>query len=157
MAKGHILTPDEARRTGAVVGAFEGKPVIGLDKRNPRRRRVAPICDSQNAKVQITVFGTPTGGAFDLTWNVDGTSGTPTFDFDYTATEVKTEMVATFSNISTAELTVTAGPFPDVTVELEFTGDLANTNIALPTADFSSLTGGAGVGVISSLSQLGIA
>lgn len=88
---------------------------------------------------------------------MDGTTGTPTFNYNWTAAQVKTEMVATFSNITTAELTTTGGPFPDATVELEFTGDLANTNIGLPPMDWSSLTGGSGVGVIASLSQLGVA
>lgn len=113
-------------------------------------------CAAQNEIHHITVIGSPTGGTFDLDVTVSGTTETLTFDYDWLASEVEDEY-ETHSEIASGDVTVTDGPFPDGTVAVEFTGDLAETAIALPVADWSSLTGGSGVAVIVSRAQTGSA
>ena len=116
--------------------------------------RLTGGCTAANCKMQLTVFGSPTGGTFDIDLLVDGTTDTLTFNYDDTAAEVKTEL-ATHTNLTTAEIDTTGGDFPDATVEIEFKGDVAESSIPLPLLDWSSLTGGTGVGVIVSYSQIG--
>lgn len=111
-------------------------------------------CRPQNCILQISVFGGPTGGTFDWNLTIDGTETALTFNYDDTAAEVATE-IATHSKVTSDDITVTGGDFPDSTISVEFKGDLAKTDVAVPTADWSSLTGGSGVGVISSKTQVG--
>lgn len=111
-------------------------------------------CDSQNAKIQWTIFGKPTGGTFTSVLTINAVSETITFNWDDDATEVDTAL-ATHSELAGTDVTVTGGPFPNATIEVEFVGDQALTNIALPVSSWGSLTGGTGVAVLTSLSQLG--
>lgn len=158
MAKGFILNEDEARRTGRVVAVVEGTPGIFRPKTHRREVRLSAVCDPQNAKINIAIFGSPTGGTFQLVnWNIDGTTASPTFNWDDTSAEVETIIVAAFSNVDADDINNLGGAFPDASIELEFVNDLANKPIALPPSVDRSLTGGSGVGVIVSLSQLGIA
>lgn len=126
-----------------------------------KRRRQPPViggggagCDIQNAKIQWTVFGKPTGGTFSSALDINGTIETITFDYNDDATAVATAL-ATHTQLASADLAVTGGPFPNATIEVEFIATQANTNIALPISDWGSLTGGSGVAVLTSLSQLG--
>ncbi|TWU12852.1 hypothetical protein CA54_16780 [Symmachiella macrocystis] len=116
----------------------------------------AASCDPKNAKIDVYVLGSPTGGTFDVDFTVNDETETMTFDYDATAAEVETEL-ETHSEISSGDVDVTGGDFPDATIRIEFEGDLAGTDIAVPLPDWSSLTGGAGVGVICALAQKGIA
>lgn len=111
-------------------------------------------CDSRNEVWQITILGSPTGGTFDLDLNVLGTTETMQFNWDDTNTEVDTEL-DTHSEIANGDVSVTGGPFPDATINIEFTGDLANHRMPVPIIDFGSLTGGSGVGVILARYQPG--
>ena len=158
MAKGFILNEDEARRTGRVVTTVQGTPGLFRAKTHPREVRLA-VCDPQNAKINIAVLGSPTGGTFQfVNWNIDGVTDSPTFDYNDSATSVELVIVAAFSNVDSADIDEVGGALPDASVELEFVDDLASRNILLPpSVDISGLTGGSGVGVIVSTSQLGIA
>ena len=106
-------------------------------------------CPDRNEIHHLTIFGSPTGGTFDIDLTVGGSQETLTFNWDDTASEVKTEL-ETHTEIAVDDVTVTGGPFPDATMQIEFVANLAATAIALPTIDFVSLTGGSGVGVIGS-------
>lgn len=127
-----------------------------------RRRRQTPViggggagCDIQNAIIDIIVFGSPTGGTFDMEWTVNGVAETLTFNWNETVPNVATEL-ATHTEIASADIAVSSlGTFPDATMRIEFQATLANMNIALPIADWTSLTGGTGVGVICVMAQLG--
>lgn len=111
-------------------------------------------CDTQNAKIQWTIFGKPTGGSFTSSLKINGVAETITFQWDDDATDVDTAL-AGHSELVGSDVTVTGGPFPNATIEVEFVGTQALTNIALPTSNWGSLTGGTGVAVLTSLSQLG--
>jgi hypothetical protein len=113
-------------------------------------------CDPQNAILDIAVFGNPTGGTFTVPLDVNGVPENIVFVYNSTSAQALTALLG-HAGISAGDVTVTAGPFPTATMRIEFTGDLANTDIAIPTANWNLLTGGAGKGVVISLSQLGIA
>lgn len=115
-------------------------------------------CIAQNTIIDITVGGSPTGGTFDIGLTVNSSNETLQFNWDDDNGEVETEL-ETHTEIaagSPGDVIVTAGPFPDAVIRIEFVDNLANTDILLPTIDFGSLTGGAGVFVIAAKSQLGV-
>lgn len=111
-------------------------------------------CGPQNEIQIINVFGSPTGGTFDLDVTVDGTTETMTFNWDDTAAEVETEL-ETHSKIASGDVDCTSGPFPDAAVKVEFQGDRKETDIPIMMPDHGSLTGGSGVAVLVSVDQHG--
>jgi len=126
-----------------------------------KRRRQPPVlggsgggCDIQNAIIDVLIFGNPTGGTFDMVLTVNSVAETLTFNWDDTTTEVATEL-ATHTQLASSDVSVSGFPFPNGTMRIEFTGTVANTAIALPLTDWSSLTGGTGTGIICVLAQLG--
>ena len=112
-------------------------------------------CTPQNAIHQITIFGMPTGGTFDMNLIVNGVAQTLTFNWDDNNAGVEAELI-THAEIADGDVVATAGPFPNATIQYEFQGGLENTPVALPTLAFSGLTGGTGVGVLASMAQLGV-
>lgn len=150
------LTKRTVERTALVV-----KRDLGTLPRAPRlTQRVydggtgGGACESQNAKIQWTVFGKPTGGTFSSAVEINSTIETITFNYNDNAAAVKTAL-AGHTQLASADMTVTGGPFPNATIEVEFIATQATTPIALPISDWGSLTGGSGVAVLTSLSQLG--
>lgn len=136
------------------------------DSRDPNRsplpRRKYPIgggggggCDPQNTIWQLTILGKPTGGTIAFQVVVNGVSTGITFNWNDSAATFKSTLAAGHSEIASTDLTVTGGGFPNSTMNVEFIGTLANTDIQLPYATWGSLTGGTGVGVIASLAQKG--
>lgn len=150
------LTKRSVERTALVV-----KRDLGTLPRAPRTtQRVydggggGAGCDTQNAIIDIIVFGSPTGGTFDMVLTVNSVAETLTFNWDDTTTEVATEL-ATHTQLASSDVSVSGYPFPNGTMRIEFTGTVANTPIALPLTDWSLLTGGTGTGIICVLAQLG--
>lgn len=112
-------------------------------------------CTPQNAVLQVTVLGSPTGGTFDIILTVNAVTETLTFNWnDDLASAVA--VIESHSQVGNGDITGSGGVFPNATTEFEFGGTVANTPIAVPLADWNALTGGSGVGVINSLAQLGI-
>ncbi len=155
--KRFLMTQRAVDRTTKVNGI-----VLGTRPRTPKQtRRVfggsgggGGGCDTQNAKIQFTVIGKPTGGTFSSAVNINGTIETITFNYNDNAAAVKTAL-AGHTQLATSDMIVTGGSFPNATVEVEFIATQAATNIPVPISDWGSLTGGSGVAVITSLSQLG--
>lgn len=105
-------------------------------------------CEDRNEIWKFIIGGSPTAGSFTFDLNVLGTTEEMEFQFDDTATEVQTEL-ETHTKIASGDVLVTGGPFPDVDIQIEFQGDLANHLMSPPTTiDFSGLTGGTGTVVI---------
>lgn len=145
----------EAVKLGKVVRHVLGR----LPDTGRRTRRVysgggSGGCDTQNAIIDVIILGKPTGGTFDMSLTINAVTEVLTFNYDDTTSEVDTEL-ATHSELVSSDVTVTGGPFPNATIRIEFEGTQANTNIALPTTDWSSLTGGTGTGIICVMAQLG--
>ena len=92
---------------------------------------------AQNEKQTITITGTPTGGTFTLTYSGQTTAA---IAYNASATDIQTALEA-LSNIASGDVACTGGALPGAAVVVEFTGDLANTDVDLMTAT-SSLTGG---------------
>lgn len=111
-------------------------------------------CSSQNAWHDFTLLGSPSGGSIDVDYTINATTETLTFDYDFTAGEVQTAML-THSELTSGDVFVGGGAFPDATIRVQFQGNFAATAIYLPLVDFSGLTGG--VGAIVSMAQVGIA
>lgn len=93
---------------------------------------------SINERQTLRVLGTPTGGTFTLTYAGQTTSG---IAHDADAATVQAALVA-LSNIGTGNVTCTGGDLPGTAVVIEFTGDLAATDVETIAADGASLTGG---------------
>lgn len=110
-------------------------------------------CEGRNEIIQLVIYGSPTGGTFDMSLNILGVTETLTFNWDDTATEVQTEL-ETHTNIAPGDVEVTGGPFPNGIINIEFMGDLENTRIQYPSI-FHSLTGGAGMAVLPARWQPG--
>lgn len=111
-------------------------------------------CSSQDCIQQITVFGSPTGGDFSIDLDIGGSEESLSFNHNDDTTAITTEL-ETHTQITSGDVVVTGGPFPNSTVSIRYQGNHEHTQIALPIADWSSLTGGSGVAVVSSYSQMG--
>lgn len=129
----------------------------GADRRGRRPRwplAIGGSCEPQNAIVDVTVLGKPTGGSFTLIVTVNDV--TENFPIAWNSTPTATRLLLQgHSEIGEGNVDVAVGTFPNSTVRIEFIGDLANTPIPIPTADWNGLTGGTGIGVICALAQLG--
>lgn len=93
---------------------------------------------AENEVQTVTITGTPTGGTFTLTYSAQETAA---IAYNATAADVQAALEA-LSNIDDGDVLCAGGPFPGTPVTVEFTGNLANTNVALMTADSTGLTGG---------------
>lgn len=111
-------------------------------------------CETQNTILDITLFGNPTGGTFDIPLEINGVQELMTLNWDDTSTDVATEL-ATHSELASSDLDVTGGPFPTVTMRVEFIGDQEGINIIPPIADWTDLTGGTGKAIIIAQVQRG--
>lgn len=141
-------------QTGAARVVYEGADLGGYRYGMVIIGAGSSGCASQSAILDVSVLGSPTGGTFDIDLQVDGTTETMTFAYNATAAAVQTEL-ETHTKIASGDVAVTGGPFADATMRITFQGNRANEHVAIPTADWSSLTGGGGVGVICAAAQLG--
>jgi len=112
-------------------------------------------CTPQNAIHDYTIIGQPTGGSLSIDLEVSGVTSTLSFGYSATAPEVQAALQA-HSEIGSGDVMVTAGPFPHATIRVEFTGDLSNTAVPLPTANWNSLAGDGAVAVICAMAQKGV-
>lgn len=131
---------------GTVLGEiFEFKVQDGL---NSIQRMICLQKVTQNEKQTISITGSPTGGTFTLTYAGQTTAA---IAYNASAAAVKSALEA-LSNIAVGDVVCTGGAFPGTAVVVEFTGDLANTNVAMITST-SSLTGGStpAIGIVETL------
>jgi hypothetical protein len=86
----------------------------------------------------ITITGTPTGGNFTLTF--DGQT-TANIAYNAAASAVVSALEA-LSNIDSGDVTGGGGALPGTPVTITFTGQFANSDVPLMTANGAGLTGG---------------
>lgn len=155
MAK-QLFTFDEAGMRTTIKGVRKALGLQGRPIPQPKGPRdEGGGCDSQNAIIDVIVFGSPTGGTFDLELTVNSVAETLTFDWNDTASAVAT-VLATHTELASTDVSVSSlGTFPDATIRIEFIDTQANTNITLPIADWTSLTGGTGTAIVCVMAQLG--
>lgn len=94
-----------------------------------------PFAAGTNEVQRITVNGSPSQGSFTLTY-AGQTSGD--IAYNASASTVDTALEA-LSNIGAGDVTCTGGPLPGSTVDIEFTGSLAATNVSQITANDTKL------------------
>ena len=151
---GIIPNEDAFRRIGDATRFYEQSYRNRVLKGEKRKIIGSGGCKARNEIWKLTIAGSPTGGTFDMDLNVLGTTDTLTFNYDDTSTEVATEL-ATHTNLTSSDVSVTGGPFPDSDITIEFIGDLAKHRMGPPLLDFSAITGGSGVAVLLSRYQPG--
>ena len=131
---------------------------LDVTGRTIRRGPVGDVgggCDTQNAIIDISVLGRPSSGSFTLLWTINGTPGTITHNWNANSSAFATSLAGHSVVSSTSNITVTGGPFPNVTMRVEFKGTLANADISLPVADWTNLLGGVGIAVVCAMAQKG--
>jgi hypothetical protein len=102
--------------------------------RKPEFGYVAPTSEIQT----ITITGAPDGGTFTLTYAGQTTAN---IAYNASASAVQSALVA-LSNIGAEDVVCAGGPLPGTAVTVTFQGALAQTDVALMTADDAGLTGG---------------
>lgn len=140
-----ILNDDAFERTRRTVLRDEMR-YADQTKEGTRRVRFKGGCKGRNEVWKFKVTGTPTGGSFDVDVTVSGTQETLTFNYNWTAAQVKTEL-ATHTKLASTDLDTAGGPFPGAEITVEFIGDFAkkkmyNSAANAPRIDDSGLTGG---------------
>ena len=120
-----VTATDNADGTITLTADTAGIPFIVATK----------IGTGTNEKQIVTLGGSPTGGTFTLTYSGQTTG---TIAYNASAATVDTALEA-LSNIGSGDVSVTGSDGGPWTVE--FTGALADTDVALLTADASSLVG----------------
>lgn len=147
MAKKRVYGFDEA---GFLRVREATRRVLGSPRTGSQRRRQVPIvgggCKGRNEVWKFKVTGTPTSGSFNVDVTVGGTQETLTFNYNWTAAQVKTEL-ATHTNLASTDLDTAGGPFPGAEITVEFIGDFAKKQMFdsasnAPVIDDSGLTGG---------------
>lgn len=124
-----------------------------------RPERVVSGCPDRSEIHYYTIIGGPTGGTFTVGLavpdeNDDLVTETITLDWDMTAEEVKTEF-ETHSEAESGDFDVTGGPFPNATISVMYTGNLAGKTFTPPIVNYTNLTGGDSKGVFVVRAQPG--
>lgn len=131
------------RLTVQMVGSGEYRP------------QAAGGCESQNEIWTITLIGLPTGGTASLWLTLNGVEEEITLNYNDTASDVQTALNGHSEASSSTDFEVTAGPFPNRGVVVEFQGQFENVAIKPATIEWGSLTGGSGVGAFVQINQRG--
>lgn len=98
---------------------------------------ICPDITPGTNEVQTLTGDTATGGTFTITWQGQTTGD---ITFDATAAEIQAALVS-LDNIQLGDVQVTGGPLP-TEVQVEFTGNYAETNVDQMTVDNTSMVGG---------------
>ena len=96
--------------------------------------RPYPLPGATNEVQTLSISGTPSTGSLTLTYG--GQDGT--VNYDDTAGEVESALES-LSSIGSGNVTGGGGPLPGTPVTLTFTGDLAGTDIDLPSINYDLL------------------
>lgn len=130
------LTIAEPGEAGAAPALVDFDATNGNKFENDGKTMVEVFNNTTSNQVQtISITGTPTGGTFTLTYDGQTTSA---IAYNADAATVQAALVA-LSNLASGDVVIT-GSNPNFTAT--FGGALSGTDVALLTADGSSLTGG---------------
>lgn len=150
---GYSFTEGAARKVVQATKIVLGSHNETGRRRGPRDDVGGGGCETQNTIWDITVFGSPTGSTLTLPVEINNVEEDIVLNWNDDAADVETALEG-HSEIGSGDVSVTGGPFPNATIRIELTGDLANQYFLQPTAEFA-LTGGSGVGVICAMAQRG--
>jgi hypothetical protein len=108
----------------------------------------APPVANEVQTVEIT--GSPEGGDFTLAYEAE----TDPIAFDAEAADVQAALEG-LESIEEGDVDCTGGPLPETAVVVTFTGQLAQTDVSVMTANDSGLTGGTSPAVVITTSGEG--
>lgn len=112
-------------------------------------------CANRNEVWQIWIIGDPSGGAFDMTFAINSVTETVAIDYDASASEVATAL-ATHSELTSGDVSVSGGSFPGRNVNVEFIGSQAAKSIRPPTIDLIGLFSTPGTGTVGDIEGVGV-
>lgn len=123
-------------------GAKEHPVNLPPNKTFPAGQVLGTVAAAVNAVQTLTVTGTPTGGTFTITVNLDGGSQT-TAPIAYNASAaVVAAAVAALGYVGSGNVTGSGGALPGTAVVLTFASRLAGRPIPPMTVSVAGLTGG---------------
>lgn len=99
-------------------------------------------CNNRNEVWLLQVDGS--GGTFDIDLTLNGTTETLTFDYNDTAAAVQS-VLESHSEAIAGDFAASGGPFPGVSITLEFQGNFAESEMLPPVIDNSNITDGTGL------------
>jgi hypothetical protein len=108
------------------MGTFQ-KEVAG----KPERYEISMQAVQADEVQQITITGGPTGGTFTLTYSGQTTAA---ITFNASPATVQAALIA-LSNIGPSDVVCSGDNLPSGAIDVRFTGTLANTDVALMTAN----------------------
>lgn len=136
-----------------VGGDGSGGPLVG--PWSPYDTGGGSDCAPQNAIFVVTLFGPPTGGTWQMQWDIGGTDSTLTaVNHNVTDSSLVTN-IETHAEVGSGDVAVSGGPANTANFLVEFQGSLANTFIPTPIIHYGSLTGPGAVGGIAYPVQIG--
>jgi len=154
--EGYLLGPKALEQIRNTVHAELARVRVATPMRGRWQRSGGrSACTAQDDWQDITVLGQPTGGSFTWALTINATSANISIAYNDSAARIQSAIVARHSQVSSGDVTCSGGPLPNSTVRVKFEGNLANQPIDLALANFSALTGGSGMAVITSKAQLG--
>jgi hypothetical protein len=115
---GRIFTEGEAERVQQVVEHVEKTEPYLRARRKPIPVRMEGGCAYYH-EFEIS-GGLPTDGSQVWSYTIDTDTQNVTVDFNETAGSLKTEFLATFAGLSSADLTTTGGPLPEVPITVQW-------------------------------------
>lgn len=141
MTRGYIFSDDEAKRVAAAVYANEGRPPHQLPPR-PRPIRAGGGCGCE--EIHRFVTNGPTFGTFSVTYNINGTDRTVTWNWDDGSSDVQSDFDALSTYFNDVE--VYGGDWPNVAIYVKWLNppDDVKGLSNWPVVDSSSLIGGQG-------------
>lgn len=107
----------------------------------PRRRKLGGGSCACEEVHEFTTTGTVTGGTWSIDYTINGTTNTISSIDDATSAAALQTAIEGHAEVAPGDVECFGGNFPDVAIYCKFIGNLASTNIPLPTPNSGSLTG----------------
>lgn len=125
---------------------------------------IIPRQETPQSEIQVlTIYGSPTGGTFNLRlpigpdFNNSGSPSALAASLPYNIARDQLQLALEgLPVVAKGNVVVSGGPFPDLPMQVRFTGALADTNLPALYLDTSNLTGGVSVNATVSITQVGI-
>lgn len=118
---------------------------------------ILPRRDLPQSEFQVlTIFGSPTGGHFNLFFPVGNEADNTTVDINYDASRTTVQTIlGALDSIGAGNVAVTGGPLPDTPITIQFSGALGFKNVP-QLQSISSLTGGTDPNISIETTQEGV-
>lgn len=146
IAYNSAATPSAGQTWGPVEDSFlldeDGDGFFILDVNSTDELALAMYIHSCSYFWEIDIFpgsAPPSSGTAIFNVTIDADSQDVTIEWDMTAAELTTELLAEFSGLSSADIDVTGGPLPTIPLDVEWKGGTDLTPDWPPTVGASTL------------------